>query len=206
MTSEEVLPEGYMRDGRGNLVLRANIKEIDLLRDSLVNSLIAKARPQSKTLHDFKIDCLSEIEAFLDLSAMEYGKKRGGKKGNVTLYNYDQSKRIELQIAERITWNEQLGTAKALIDECIKEWGADAHPMLMALINDAFSVDKTGQVSTARVLGLRRHKSDHPIWMQAMTAISNAFDTAMSKKLVRFYERLENSDTFVSIPLDIAGA
>jgi hypothetical protein len=70
-------------------------------------------------------------------------------------------------------------------------------------VNDAFQVDKTGKVSTTRVLGLRRLDIDDPDWQKAIKAITDSIQISGSKQYIRFYERQENGK-YKQISLDIA--
>lgn len=198
------IPEGYWKDGKGNLVPIANIKQIDILRDELVKKIVLRGHMVSEELAKFKAEAFSEIDAFIELSFSEYQVLLGGKKGNITLHSYEQRYKLEIQVAERIAFDERLQAAKQLIDECIRKWGADAHPGLMTLINDAFQVDKTGKVSTSRVMGLRRHAIDDETWKRAMEAISDSMQTVGSKRYLRLYERINEADEYRPVPLDLA--
>lgn len=200
----DTTPEGYWRDGKGSLVPERNVKPIDRLRDELVKKLIENGRMQSHALAAFKTCAFSEFDAFVELSFSEYQVSLGGKKGNVTLYSFDQRYRIDVAVADHVTFDERLQAAKALIDECIIEWGATAHPGLMTLIKDAFQVDKAGKVSTGRVLGLRRHNIEDAKWLRAMQAISDSVQTVGSKRYLRLYERVGQTDDYRPIPLDLA--
>ena len=59
---------------------------------------------------------------------------------------------IRLQIQDRLVFDERLHAAKTLIDECITSWSENSRDEIKVLVNDAFRVDKTGQINTARVL------------------------------------------------------
>ena len=86
---------------------------------------------------------------------------------------------------------------------CISEWSVGANENLRAIILDAFSVDKEGQLSTSRILSLRRIKIDDPRWHQAMEAISESLQVAVSKTYINF--RRKNSEgKLVNIPINIA--
>ena len=75
----------YKQDAKGNLVPLANIKEIDLLRDELVQEIAAKARAVQDNLMAFKREAMDDIAAFVQLSADRYDVSVGGKKGNISL-------------------------------------------------------------------------------------------------------------------------
>lgn len=199
------IPAGYRRDAQGRLVHEDQIKPVDKLRDELVVRLVDKARTASQVLAQFKGEAFGEIEAFVDLSAQEYGAKLGGKKGNVSLLSFDGRYKIQRAIQESITFDERLQAARALIDECLQEWTADARPELATLVNDAFRVDTKGEIRTARVLALRRLDIQDPRWLQAMDAIGDACQVIGSKSYIRVYERIGDSDQYRPISLDIAG-
>ena len=117
-----IIPEGYKPDANGNLVPLANIREVDLLRDELVNELAAKAEAVQQAIRDYRDTAFADIAAFVELSAERYGAAVGGKKGNVTLYSFDGQYKIQRDIAQHLKFDEGILAAKALINECLDEW------------------------------------------------------------------------------------
>lgn len=200
------IPEGFMEDAQGNLVALSNIKEIDKLRDDLVKKLVWEAKKASVHIANFKQDAFSEISAFVELSAKEYGAKLGGKKGNLTLNSFDGKYKIQRANADNINFDERLQIAKSLIDDCIHSWAGGADDKIKTLVNHAFQVDKEGKVSTGRILGLRRLKIEDEKWEEAMKAISDSISISFSKSYIRLYERNEATGEYIPIPLDIARA
>ena len=139
----------------------------------------------------------------MELSASAYDTEYGGKKGNVSLTSFDGKYRVQISVSDTIIFDERLQIAKNLIDECIGDWSAGSDTKIMTLVNDAFQVDKEGQVSTYRVLGLRRHDFDHPKWLKAMEAISDAMQVTSTTEYIRVYERDEHGK-YQQIPLDFS--
>lgn len=197
------IPEGYMRDGAGNLIAVENIRPIDLARDELVKELVAEARNLHAQMKVLKDRMMGDIEAFIQMSAERYEVKIGGKKGNVTLDSFDGSLQLQRQISEYITFDEGLQAAKALIDECLRDWSKDTGPELRTLVDYAFRVDKEGKLNTGAILGLRRHKFDDDRWQRAMQAISDSVKVTGTRAYVRVYERDANGK-YNAIPLDMA--
>lgn len=193
----------YRQDAKGNLIPLENIKETDLLRDELVMEIVAKAQAVRDNIAAFKQSTMDDIAAFAQLSAEKYGAKLGGTKGNIRLMSFDGAYRIALAMQDTLTFDERLVAAKALIDECINEWTAGSRPELKALINDAFQVDKEGNISTTRVLGLRRLSIDDEKWHRAMDALSDSVQVQTSKPFVRVYRREANGE-YSLMSLDIA--
>lgn len=196
-------PTGYMENAQGHLVPVEQIKGIDIARHELVMEKVQKAREMQEKLVQLKGEIMGDVEAFVALSAEKYGVQIGGTKGNVSLVSFDGKFKLVRQVQEHMSFDERLQAAKALIDECIKEWTEDSRGELKALINDAFQVDKEGRINTGRILGLRRLKITDPRWREAMEAISDSLQVTGSKAYCRLYER-RSDGRYSAISLDIA--
>ncbi|USS57867.1 DUF3164 family protein [Pseudomonas kermanshahensis] len=200
------VPEGFLKDAKGHLVPLELVKPIDMARNDLVLELVAKAQVVSATLAAFKADAFGDIKAFVDMSAEQYKAKVGGKKGNVTLMSFDGQYKVVLAAQDNIRFDERLQAARALIDECLTEWTQDARSEVRAIVNEAFRADKQGEISTGRVLALRRMEIKDARWQRAMEAIGDAVQVVGSKSYIRVYHRIGESEQYVPIPLDIASA
>lgn len=198
------VPDGYKEDGTGALRPVETIKKIDLLRDDLVMEIVTKAKVKRDELATLKAEVYGDIESFVDLSSEQYGVKRGGKKGNVTLTSFDGKYKIIKANADNVVFDERLQAAKALIDECLADWSKGAHPGLVTIVNDAFRTDTKGELRTNRVLALRRHDINDIRWKNAMDAIADSLQVVGSKTYIRVYERIGQTDRYKQIPLDIA--
>ena len=201
--NESFEKSNYMEDSHGNLTPKELVKPIDHLRDQVVMEIVNRAITVNKTLTDFKISVMSEIAAFIELSAEQYSVHYGGTKGNVSLLSYNGEYKVMRSINDYIVFDERLQIAKTLIDECVKEWSGDSRSEVRALINHAFQVDKAGKISTDRILGLRRLDIKNPNWLKAMEAISDSIMVTGSKEYVRIYKR-DSAGKYQQINLDLA--
>lgn len=203
---EQTIPAGFMKDSAGRLVPIETVRPVDIERDKLVLEIVEKARHLNAALAAFKGAVFGDIEAFIELSAEQYGValKGAAGKGNVSLASFDGRYKVQRAIAESITFDERLIAAKALIDQCITDWSTGSRPEIHALINNAFQVDKAGKINTGRVLGLRRLEINDERWQAAMRAIGEAVQIVGSKSYVRVYERIGNTEQFRAIALDVA--
>ncbi|HGG5305788.1 TPA: DUF3164 family protein [Salmonella enterica subsp. enterica serovar Mississippi] len=197
-------PEGYWIDARGVMTPADMVKPIDKDRDALVGEIIERALPLHKGLAEFKLAVFADTQAFRELSGELYGAKVGGEKGNMTFYSWDGVWKVNVAIAERLAFDERLQAAKALIDECLKDWMEGSRPEVVSLIDEAFQVDKEGEVSTSRILRLRRLDITDERWLNAMRAINDAILIVGSKKYVRLYQRVGDSNQYVPLSLDLA--
>lgn len=203
-TSTHAIPAGYWRNAQGALIPVEMVKPIDRARNDLVHELVQKATELSQLMAKFKTSAFADIAAFVDLSLEQYDTNVGGKKGNLTLHSFDGRYKVQRAIQEHLQFDERLQAARALIDECLADWTAGAAPELKAIVANAFNTDKAGNISTSRVLGLRRLDIKDERWLKAMTAIGEAVQVVGSKAYIRVYERIGDSEMYRSIPLDIA--
>lgn len=194
----------YMTDSQGRLVHINQVKEIDKTRDGLVKNLIANAQELRKKMTVYKNNAMAEIDAFVDLSAQEYDVKLGGKKGNLNLLSYDGKYKVQVQIAEYMTFDERLQVAKKLVDECLTNWTEGSRSEIKTIITDAFQVNQEGKINIRSILALRRLDIKDDLWLKAMQAISDSLQVVGSKSYMRLYERIGNQDAWRNISLDFA--
>ena len=198
------IPAGYMQDAQKRLTPVEMIDPIDLERNDLVVEMVNQAKALKKQLIAFKLSGMGNIEALLELSADKYNVKMGGKKGNVSLTSYDGRYKVQRAIAENIDFDERLQVAKELIDQCIQRWADGVDSKVRVLVDHAFQVDKQGNISTSRILSLRRINIDDEQWSQAMEAIADSIRVSGSTTYLRLYERVGDSEQYAPISLDIA--
>jgi hypothetical protein len=202
----QTTPSGYRMDAKGRLIPEAQIKPIDQTRDALVMDIVSGALQRAADLRAFKRSAFEDIEAFVQLSAEQYGVKLGGEKGNVQLVSFDGRYRVLRAIAENITFDERLQAAKKLIDECLNDWTDKGPSELRVIVQDAFDVDKAGNINVGKILSLRRHKIEDARWKRAMDAISDAIQVVGTTPYIRIYERIEATGEYRKLSLDLAGA
>ena len=204
---EEIGGRLYMRDAQGRLVPYELVRPVDQLQDELVRKIIGYADELSRQIDRFKGHTADDIGSFQALIADEYGARpRGGAKGNVTFSSYDGTLRVEVRIAESLSFGPELQAAKLLIDDCIGEWSADANGPVRALVNHAFQVDQAGRINRGAILSLRRVAIDDPRWRSAMEAITDAIRVEGSKTHYRFWRRSSTDEPWTAITIDIASA
>lgn len=199
------VPEGYWRDAKGHLVHISMVKEIDRLRDEMVGNIVDRATPINLALSQFKSYSFGESDAFRALSAERYQAPVGGSKGNISYYSFDGKHRIDIAVQDRIAFDESLQAAKSLIDECIIEWSAGARPEILAIINDAFYVDKKGKIRIQDILDLRRLDIADEKWLRAMDAINDSIQVIDSCRYIRIYKRVGDNNEYQQISLNITG-
>jgi hypothetical protein len=202
----DVAGRAYLRDAKGALQPVETIKPMDMLIDGQVRKIIAFARDLSEQVARFKIHTFQDIDALQGLIAQEYQAKLGGAKGNMTLTTFDGCLRVQLQMQDQFDFGPELQAAKALVDECLTEWAAEARDEIRAIVNRAFQVDKEGRINRAEIFMLLRVEIEDPRWRRAMDAVRDSIRILGSKAYLRFQTRKSPDAAWSSVTIDLAAA
>jgi hypothetical protein len=209
----EVNGQQFLLDPRGAYVPLSVIRPIDVIRDELVEEVLAEAVEMHREILIRREKLWEKIVSFLELSAGEYGVQFGGVKGNCSLSSFDGKKQIKIHIGEHKAVNETIHTAKAMIDECLERWIADAEKSktdesreginaLRALVNKLFAVNQEGRIDFNLLYSLKKYEISDPRWKRAMEAIDQAIEVIGSSKYLRFYTRASADVAWEIIPME----
>ncbi len=200
------IPDGYMKDAKGRLVPEHLVKPVDKLQDQLVRKMMGYAAELSAQIARFRGHCFDDVGAFLGLLGEKYGATRGGRKGNMTFTSFDGCMKVQVQVADRLTFGPELQVAKDLIDACIAEWSEGSRAEIRALVDHAFRADKEGQVSREAIFALRRVEIADERWQRAMEAVTDSIRMVGSKTYLRFYRRRSPEAPWEAVSIDLASA
>ncbi len=212
--SETTLPAGQvlvgdkvmMIDDRGGYVPLAAVKPQHKLEDETVRKVFGYAEDLSAQIARFFDHTMVDLDGFDALLAQEYKVNRGGKKGNRTYQSYDGLRKIQVQVADRISFGPELQIAKLKIDEWLAAQiaGATLSDELKAFVTRAFDVDKEGKVNRSELMRLRRLEISDSIWAEAMRAIADAERPLGTKQYIRFYRRTSIEAGWDAVTIDLA--
>jgi len=212
-TKLETQNPAMLMDAKGRFCPVDIISAVDLARHTMVEDRNQQAADLSKLIEDFKNETFADIDAFIAISNAEHGakigilsenSKRTAWKGNLQLINYNNTQKIRLMISDRIAFNEKLHSAMTKMQELINQHSSGVDEIIKVLINEAFRVDKTGQIDAKKIMELRRYKIKHELWQSAMQDINDSVQIVGSKAYLQFYTRDTPEAAWESIPLDIA--
>lgn len=202
----EINGKQYMPDARGGFVPLELVKPQHALEDQAVRKIMDYARTLSAQIARFKGHTFDDLSALDELLAEQYRVKRGGQKGNRTYMSHDGLEKIQVAMADQIDFGPELQQAKALIDECLKEWTDDGRAEIRAIVLRAFKVEKEGQINKAELFALLRLEIADERWKRAMSAIHDAIRITGSKQYFRFYERPNPNAKWSAVTIDLAQA
>ncbi|MFT6668666.1 MAG: hypothetical protein ACJAVZ_000112 [Afipia broomeae] len=210
--SQAAIPDGkheingnvYMGDGKGGYQPVETIKPQHLIEDETVRKILGYGIALSDQMARFKEHTFDDIGSHEAILEQEFNTKVGGAKGNKTLQTVDGLFKVQVQVSDYIAFGPELQIAKALFDECLNEWAADARAELRALVTNAFQTDKTGNINRSRIFMLLRQDSEDPRWQEGQRAIREAMRVVGSKTYVRCYQRASHDARWEPVVLDMA--
>lgn len=178
-------------DHDGNNIPVRYIDPTDKKRDALVERTIKKIENESLRLKQLKEKIEQDINRFLETVATEYGQDW---KGNASLRNFDQSKEVQIKYGQSISFDERLQVARQLIDRCIESWSEGSDMKIRMLVNQAFKIDKKGQLDAKLILSLRNIKIKDKDWKKAMDLISDSVKIENRRKYFIFRRKDVNGE------------
>lgn len=201
----EIAGEKFMRDARRNLMAYGTIKAQRVLEDEMVRKVMFFARDLSDQIKRFKGHTFEDLAAFQSLLEQQYGVPPSTGKGNCSYTSFDDTMKVEVKIADQIAFGPELQAAKRLVDECLKEWGADSHEALRSLVNRVFSVEKEGQINRGELFSMLAMEIADERWQRAMDAIRDSIRVIGTKAYLRFRIR-DDDGAWSTVTIDLAAA
>lgn len=202
----EVDGKQYMMTATGDLRAVESIKAADKLRDEVVRGEFGFALALHDQIARFKGHLMTNLGDFDALIAQQYNAKIGGKKGNRTYTSIDGLWRITVRMHDTIAYGPEMQAAKALFDECLNEWAADARPALRSIVTNAFDTNKEGQINRSNIHNLLNTEDDDLRWKAGQEAIREAMYVIGAKEYVRFESRPDCRSKWTSVTIDLASA
>lgn len=197
------IKDGNWIDMTGAPIPPRYVGKVDKLRDRLVEKQFKRAKTLSGRILDFRNGVEEDVEAYLAKVEAHYNASARTAEGNKCLTNFSGNRRVEIRIGKFLRFDDRLALAKGLIGKCIKKWSKGANDNLSLLVEDAFKVDKQGNIDRERVLGLRNlHITDRD-WKKAMEVISDSLTVVAKKSYVKVSEK-DDAGVWKTVSLNVS--
>lgn len=211
-TPEKTLPGAKVVNGVAYLdATSGDLRRVDAMsaKDVLIHEQVYRmidfAKGLAAEIARFKAHTFADLDALDAMLAQEYGVTRKTGKGNRSFTSADGRHKVSIKINTPEVIGPELQQAKALIDEIVLEKGADADPVLAALVAQAFDVGKQGRVNTDMLRRLKKLEIADPRWPSIQKAIGDAITDGVSKAYITFHQwRDGGAGGWQMIPLDMA--
>lgn len=199
-------PIKTMIDSTGAEVPTKYVNKYDKERDKRARRILARTQKVRTILESFVVDCLGDIDAIREARLEETGKGDAAK-GNFTCQSFDGLVEIQINQQWSIRLDERvkqardamLAYAKKLCDKAGSDAGA-----LFQIVEEAFAVGRTGNLSVGSVLRLCRRDIKAPEWIKAKEMLLASIQTDKGKAYLKVSSRPDTQHDFRAIRLDIA--
>ncbi|HMQ79188.1 MAG TPA: DUF3164 family protein [Ignavibacteria bacterium] len=200
-----------LKDSQGNWINRngrpipeANVDPIAKRRDDAVSRMVTKALKLEAEMRKVKEEILAEVMAYIGHLQQANSIKKQATKGNYTLSDYANLQQVQVSMNNIIEFDERLNLAKTLIDKCLIKWTKRGNQNVRAIINDAFDVDKKGNVNKMRIFGLMALQINDKDWKQAMELIRASMQVSDTRQYLNIRTRKNNFDKWDFINLNFS--
>lgn len=195
--------EGFWMSPRGKAVDPEVISPLDKRRDRTVEQIVKAAARLENRMRVDKEKYLQKIDKYMSYIEKKFHAERTGK-GNLVLTNYSGTVQVEVKISDVIVFDEKLQIAKTMIDACLKKWGADANKNYRAVVDQAFEVDKTGQVNKYNIIRLMRLNIKDEGWKNAMAVLQKSQNITATRQYLNIKKRADLNSKWESINLNFS--
>lgn len=200
---------GLIERPDGSLIPYEKLEPAKQLEHDLVTKFCALAEQKSAELGDFKRQAISEMVAVRVMMLEDYGVKKGGADGNLTLRSACGTLAVKMSVSKHITFGPELEAAKALIFEFMEdELAKGGSEVIHEIVTKVFKLNGKDRIDTGGILGLREHRFEDERWTRAMDAIEAAICRDSSTTYVNFYRvdprAAQKSDAETRIPLNLS--
>ena len=176
------------RDHLDREVPATYVPKIDKKKEKVALRYLKKAKYIHNKLEEFKAALLEDCDELYELMLEEAEIDENKRKGNYTVTSFDKSVKIEVNVQERIEFDDHINMAQKKINQFLEEKTKGVDHDLAVLVNDAFKTSN-GRLDTKRILGLFKLQIKGKLWEEAMELVKKSINRNNSKRYVRIFEK-----------------
>jgi hypothetical protein len=195
-----------MTDSMGVEVPVRYIPKHDRDCDRIVQRTLKRWIRARANLEKVMADTLSDLEQVLDIR--DDAGIAASQKGNLQVSSFDGLTTVQLKVQYNIRLDERVSQARDMMLEyargLAKQIEGDDGQALLAIIDETFQANRSGSLSTTKVLSLLRLDIKAKAWREAAKLLSDSIKTTRGKSYLRVEQRPTRQHDPVPIRLDIA--
>jgi hypothetical protein len=191
-------------DESGNRIPYNRLTKLELKREKALGSILLDAQAINKKLSDFKKEIKLATDQVVHEFILEKGISSLGK-GNVTLFNFDRTIKVEVSISDRIEFDDlTMKACKEKFDAFLNVAIDEKQAFVKEMINDAFSTTN-GKLDAKKVMSLLkyRQKIKDAVFHEAIALLEESIRRPDSKTYYRVWLKDANGE-FQNIDLNFS--
>ncbi len=166
------------------------VPSIKKKEDRTVSKIHQKALKLHNMLKEFKEEAIIMADDMYREMAMENKIMLDDKPHNFTLFSFDKSIKIEMQVHNRIEFDSTIDFAQQKINEFLEEKTKGIDDELIVIIQSAFKTSR-GRLDAKKIMQLFSLKINHPKWKEAMEILKNSMNINHTKRYLNIYAKDE---------------
>lgn len=177
-------------DESGNSVQYNRLSKTERLAEKVCGRILKDAIELHNALLEFKNYTREACKEVYDTYFEERNLKPDGK-GNFSFYNFDRTIKIEINIKDRIEFDEMgIKAAKQLLDEFLSEQISTKLEIIKQLILDAFTT-RHGKLDNKKIMNLIRYRAkvNDEKFSRAIDLLEQSIRKPGSKAYFKIYQR-----------------
>jgi len=191
-------------DEAGNKIPFNRLTKLEVTREKEVAKILKDALALNKKLIDFKEAIRGATEKIISEFQAEKGLETMGK-GNVTLFNFDRSIKVEVSISDRIEFDDlTMKACKERFDQFLNMNVDGKQEFIKEMVNDAFSTSR-GKLDAKKVMSLLKYetKISDVVFHQALTLLKESIRRPDSRTYYRVWLR-DDTGQYKNIDLNFS--
>lgn len=185
----------FWTDESGNKIPYSRTTKTERLMEKTAAKLLREATVMNEKLKQYK-EAFAEACELVYNSFLEEKEISTERKGNFTWHNFDRSIKIEININERVTFDDlEITAAREMLNQFLTANIDGKLEFVKELVIDAFKTSK-GNLDSKKVMGLLKYKSKikDELYQKAMAHIEGSIRRPSSKTYYRISERQKDGE------------
>jgi hypothetical protein len=197
--------EKIWKDEAGNSIPVSHIKKVEKVNERITFNVAKEAIKSSEQLKKLKAFIANNVEEAFEAFRQEYKGNKEDFKGNITLYNFDRSIKIERRVSEAIQFDDLIiQMAKSKLDKFLRDGVSAKNDVIKEMVLEAFSTAR-GKLDVKKILGLKRYadRITDPRYAEAMSLIDQAIRRPDSATYFRVWIKNDQGH-YEAVPLALS--
>lgn len=197
--------EKVWKDEQDNSIPSTHIKPHEKVNERVTASIATKAIKTSEALKQLRAHIEKLVDEAFEAFRKSYEGKKETFKGNITIFNFDRSIKVEVRVTDAIQFDDMtIRAAKEKLDDFLKDGISAKDAVIKEMVLDAFSTAR-GKLDVKKILGLKKYadriKDDR--YEAAMSLIDQAIRRPNSATYFRVWVRATQGH-YEAIPLALS--
>lgn len=191
--NQQKAKQSHWQDEAGENIPYNRTTKYERKAERVLASLGKGAIDLNAKLSAFKDKVANEAQGLYDAYMQEKNGKIGKNKGNVTLFNFDRSLKVQVDVTERITFDDlAIQNVQNKLMSFIDEAVSSEKDFIKSIVQSAFETSR-GKLDVKKVLSLKKHadRIKNPTYHEAMKELDAAIRRPKSKTYFRVSVRNE---------------